>query len=290
VPPLSEEENERIYQEDILPEVSDILQAVSKPVLAFVAGQSAAGKSSAIAREMRRMKEEYGPVLVLQRDLLREFFPGYREQLRELGPEVKTLWAGHTCKGYEKLKNTARERKIAILVESTFRQPDAILKDIADFFEAGFRIEITALAVHPEISKVGVFFRYEQEIETEGQGRFVDPQTRQDAIKGLVQTIRLLETDKRISVLTISKGDGSAICRVCPSEHPSTDASNALLEAHSTLEPDEIEGINALWEQVKQKMERRNARHQEREAVRRAMEEFNQVSSHEGTEGTAEIQ
>jgi hypothetical protein len=289
--PLTDPENEDIFQRRILPRVLGALTSKnSQAVLAFLAGQSAAGKSKAIAAEAERINRAYGFPIVLQRDLLREFFPAYREQLRKLGPEGYKLSETDTWKWYEKIKLAALKAKVPILIESTFRQPEAILKDVGDFFEAGFRIEVTALAVHPEISKAGVFFRYEREIETEGQGRFVDLQTHRAALKGLVQTVELLERDERIRMLTIAKRDATTICRVFPAEHSSTDASHALLMAHASLEAEEIEGIARLWDQVNEKMGRRDVRPQEREAVRSAIEEFNEVSRRGGIEGPTKTQ
>jgi len=272
--PLSEEDNEKIFQEEILPEYTEALNAEGAALLTYVAGQSAAGKSSAIDAERKRIERGYGTPIVLQRDLLRNFFPGYKDQLRQLGAEGYKSSETDTWKWYEKLKDMARERRLPILIESTFRYPEAILKDIEDFSKAGFRIEIVALAVHPEVSKVGTFFRYEQEIELEGQGRFVDLKTQSDAIAGLVKTIAALESNSKIAQITILNRVGKILSQSSPKVEGDKKASNVLRAAHSILKPEEIQGVKRLWSQVFEKLKARKAPDNEYQTAKNAFAAF----------------
>jgi len=258
--PLSEEENQQIFIGKILQDNSEQLQPsrADTPTVLYVAGQSAAGKSTTIAKAEEEMKRVHGAVLLIQRDLLRDYFPGYKAQLREHGPEGYKFSEADTWKWYEKLKTAAIERRAAVILESTFRKTTDILADVARFTQAGYRVEARVLAVHPEITKSSVFLRYEEEIANTGVGRFVDLQTQAEAIDGLQKTVSELEDQRLIEKISVRTREGKILEEAFPARDKG-DAATTLVMAHGRLTEEIVAQADSNWCRVFELMEARNA-------------------------------
>lgn len=73
-----------------------------------------------------------------------------------------------------------RERQASVVFETTFRQPDAVVATAKEFRDAGYRVEVRALAVPEAVSRLGVLSRYAEQVRDQGVGRWT-PQAFHDA-------------------------------------------------------------------------------------------------------------
>lgn len=65
-----------------------------------------------------------------------------------------------------------RDRQASVVFETTFRQPDAVVATAKEFRDAGYRVEVRALAVPEAVSRLGVLSRYAEQVRDQGVGRW----------------------------------------------------------------------------------------------------------------------
>jgi len=265
---LREEQNEEIFRSDILPDYERYLKSSKSPTLLFVAGQGAAGKSTSIERAKIEMQEKGEIVMLLQRDELREYFPGYRDQLKTHGAEGYKFSEEDTWKWYEKLKTEAIKHSASLIVETTFRKTNEILADVERFSKAGYTVNARVLGVHPEISSVATFLRYEDEIKNYGYGRAVDPKTHQASVEGLEKTVKALEQQGKVNCITVVSREGNVLDQ-CSPKKGERKASLAIKKAHSHLSSAQKKEIKDKWDRVLEIMSDRKAPDREIQAMKK---------------------
>lgn len=138
------------------------------PTLVLVGGQPGAGKTRVVALAER---SHDGAIAVVGDDF-RQFHPDYARLMREdplRMPEVTAQAAGAWAR---MSSGFLRERRASVVFETTFRQPDAVVATAKEFREAGYRVEVRALAVPEAVSRLGVLSRYAEQVRDQGAGRW----------------------------------------------------------------------------------------------------------------------
>ncbi|MBF4460817.1 zeta toxin family protein [Pseudoclavibacter sp. VKM Ac-2867] len=138
------------------------------PTLILVAAQPGAGKTRTVALAERAHE---GSMAVMGDDF-RQFHPDFARVMREdplRMPEVTAQAAGAWAR---MSSDYLRERQASVVFETTFRQPDAVVATAKEFRDAGYRVEVRALAVPEAVSRLGVLSRYAEQVRDQGAGRW----------------------------------------------------------------------------------------------------------------------
>ena len=167
---LRPDELSRIFDDAITPWVqARLAQADPGPAtLVLVGAQPGAGKT----RVVSRASQDTGRAVPVVGDDLRRFHPDYVRLMREEPlrmPEVTALAAGAWAR---MSSDYLRERQASVDFETTFRQPDAVVATAKEFRDAGYRVEVRALAVPEAVSRLGVLSRYAEQVRDQGVGRW----------------------------------------------------------------------------------------------------------------------
>jgi hypothetical protein len=181
-------EVERIFEE----EKEDILKGLhpaDNPVAILLGGQSASGKSRLTTRAQENHPGK--DFLIINGDKLRVYHPRYAELIKNpLTYSEKTQIFSNVFT--EKLIEEAQKRKLNVTVEGTMRNKDIPLDTAKTFKDAGFRIEAYVISSPGLFSEIGIYSRYQKEVDATGSGRLSDIHSHNEAVKGLIFSVTTL--------------------------------------------------------------------------------------------------
>lgn len=156
----------KLITEELL--TSDTLS--DSPRAVFLAGQPGAGKT-----KLRVSAKDEVPSVVINTDDLREYHPGYRD-LKLSDPERASFLVNADASLWtEKLIGQTSHERRNLIVDGTFGSSNGqMIRDTLTGLKGkGYRIEIWALAVPAQLSKLGIYLRNELQIKHTGHGRMV---------------------------------------------------------------------------------------------------------------------
>ncbi|MFI2214914.1 zeta toxin family protein [Streptomyces sp. NPDC020141] len=152
-------------------EVTADAAAQPRPVVVFVAGQAGSGKTLVMDLVHAALNRRGGAVRV-ERDAYKADHPEYTaflaEDVRTAGVRVRP----ETYRWQAEAEADARARRCDVVVEEALGDPAGWRAALAAYREAGYRIEVVALAVPEAVSQLGVLDRYLRLAE-EGRARYV---------------------------------------------------------------------------------------------------------------------
>lgn len=171
-----------------------VRQAIFPPVpagdrlLVLLGGQPAAGKTRAQAAILA----EHPELVSITGDDLRAYHPGYRELAVDdpLGMPAATA---PTSSGLIRLAlDYAIEHGYPVLLEGTFRDPAMVTGTAARFAEAGYRVEVVAVATPAAVSRLAAEERFLRARRGE-VGRWTPPEAHETALAGSPEVVAALE-------------------------------------------------------------------------------------------------
>jgi UDP-N-acetylglucosamine kinase len=183
---LSEEANERIFRQQIVPMFLTGAPAQDHPVVVIVGGQTGAGKT-AVTAMVKQALGATGGYININMDFYNPLHPGfYRWQADDentasakVRPDGERWW--------DKAQQHAIDNRCHVVLESAMRYPSEF-EDIAHrFHDAGFRVEVAILAVPESLSRLGILHRYWEEVQEVERGRLIDPAIHDECYRGVIR-------------------------------------------------------------------------------------------------------
>lgn len=272
---MPEGELSRIFEEEVKWEfASDSAGAELRPTLVIVGGQPGSGKT----RTVLRAGDDYPGAAKVVGDDLRQYHPEYDSVMRAdplRMPEVTAQAAGAWV---EMSLEYLRESQRSVILETTLRQPQVVADTISTFRDAGYEVELRALAVPAALSRLGTLTRYTQQVAEQGAGRWTFREYHDNAFANMLDTVervvaeglvnRLLVItrsgvvlhDRRINVLADTVFDGAEARRIIgagrePATVPQESARQwveqftaavEVLVSHHVSDPDLLESTRLL--------------------------------------------
>ncbi|MGH8083592.1 MAG: zeta toxin family protein [Lysobacter sp.] len=186
-PPLEAGLHQEIFERQILSAVgyADIpSHRDDQPTAIILAGQPGAGKSGVAKQAMADLG---GPnsALVVDPDSLRDFHPRV-DTFRKDSPYD---WADDTHKDAsqwaKELRGKAIEDRKNLVIDTTLGDGGKAVELVKGLQDAGYKVEIRALATHRLESELGVDARFTGSLDRNGFGRFVPPNIREQVYRDL---------------------------------------------------------------------------------------------------------
>lgn len=176
---------ERIFTDYIVPTLFAGKSASDAPVGAIVGAQPGAGKTRVVAA----VGHELAPSAVIVGDDLRKFHPGHDAAMARdpLGMPALTAHAAGTW--VDRAVQEACDRGISLVIETTFRRPETVLRTAQRLRDAGHQVHVYALAVPSAVSRLGTVQRYVAQLEEHGAGRWTHSQFHDDAVTMMPETL-----------------------------------------------------------------------------------------------------
>lgn len=183
---LSEEANERIFREQIVPMFLTGAPAQKQPVAVIVGGQTGAGKT-AVTSMVKDALGRSGGFVNINMDFYNPLHPSYHRWRAEdentasakVRPDGERWWA--------KAQEHAIDNRCHVVLESAMRYASEF-EDIARrFHDAGYRVEVAIVAVPEALSRLGILQRYWGEVQDVGHGRLIDPAIHDECYRGVMR-------------------------------------------------------------------------------------------------------
>lgn len=192
---LSAAAHERIFREEIVPELTAGLRGVDRPAAVVLGGQPGAGKSAMQSAAELEFKSRGGALAIVGDDL-RAYHPGYRALVRQDDKTAAYYTDRDSGQWVEKLIAYAKEQRFNLVIEGTMRVPEKVAQTLTDLRSAGYAVEARAIAVNERLSTLGIHQRYEQMVADRGHGRFTVPASHEAAYRAMPGTLEAIERDR----------------------------------------------------------------------------------------------
>ncbi len=179
-------------------ERKDLLQGLTPqdiPIAFILGGQPASGKSKLAKEFLNKISNK--DILFVNGDIYREFHPNRQELINNpLSYSQETQIFSNVFT--ENLIQEAIENKYNIMVEGTMRNPKVPYNTAKMFKENSFSVEVLAIAAPAIFTELGIYNRYQEEINYQGWGRLAEIESHNSAVNGILESLDLLYTEKTV--------------------------------------------------------------------------------------------
>ena len=181
-----------IYQEEKEKLLRNLIPQ-EKPLAFILGGQPASGKSKLAKEFMGNFSNDN--ILFVNGDIYREFHPNRQELINNpLSYSKETQIFSNVFT--ENLIREAIENKYNIMVEGTMRNPQVPYNTAKMFKENGYEVEILAISAPSVFTELGLYNRYQEEINFQGWGRLAEIESHNSAVSGILASLDLLYNEK----------------------------------------------------------------------------------------------
>lgn len=260
---LSPERNESIFRNDILRDyLPDAMGRAANPRLILLGGQPGAGKTAMLTASQAELSQS-GPTVRIVGDDLRSYHPQFlvfQHQDPETASGYTQMDAGRWT---EKLLAAAAERQVNIVFETTLRTPENVARVIRTARDAGYAIEVRAVAINPRLSWQGAHYRFEEMLHAGAAARIPPQRIHDAAVDGLRITLEMLESERMIDRLQLRTRGGAIIYdnEFRDGQWSHTPAGRLVLEREQsrTMTRGDLQRFADDWNHVLGRMEERKA-------------------------------
>lgn len=158
----------------------------SNPTLYLIGGEPGCGKTGI----EKLIVKENSNCVVCNSDNLRDFHSKMQLLKKHCAEAYVEISAFYAQKWNQKLIQFCKENKYNVLIETTFRDYKIIKKTYEDFKKEGYKIEIHLMSVNKYLSKLGIYKRYEDQIQSEGFGRKVSVEDYESRYESVLPTLK----------------------------------------------------------------------------------------------------
>ncbi|MFD9223471.1 zeta toxin family protein [Streptomyces sp. NPDC060064] len=198
---LTGRENREVLAGLIVPTWTRGAARQEQPVVIFVAGQPGSGKTR-LADLVHTVLDRRGGAVRIGSDLYKG---AHRHYPRLLAEDVRTAGVKtrpDTRRWQAAVEEHARSHRFDAVVETALADPDEFRTAAAAYRQAGYRIEVVALATHESLSQLGLLDRYLSEIPA-GGGRYVSWENHDGCARRLLTTLTAVEQERPADRITI---------------------------------------------------------------------------------------
>ena len=183
-----------IYQEEKEKLLRNLIPQ-EKPLAFILGGQPASGKSKLAKEFIGKFSNDN--ILFVNGDIYREFHPNRQELINNpLSYSKETQVFSNVFT--ENLIREATENKYNIMVEGTMRNPQVPYNTAKMFKENGYEVEILAISAPSVFTELGLYNRYQEEINFQGWGRLAEIESHNSAVSGILASLDLLYNEKAV--------------------------------------------------------------------------------------------
>ncbi len=260
--PLSTAERDKLAR-DLIDVQLGATKAVDDPRAVMTAGQPGSGKSM-IVRSISVQFEGMGGAITIDPDVIRPNIPYMRERIAKGDltiPDAAYQDAGTIAAGMMKLGAEANRN---IIYDGTLSNT-FYARQNAEYLRAkDYRVEIHGMAVDPNLSHARTYSRREAEIAASptGFGRGVGDKFHDDAVAGLVSTIKALQDEGKVDAIVLYDRTGQKVGTVKLEEGrwiPDKSIADELKKVHAFPDQGSRDEAARTWEKAATLMDVRNA-------------------------------
>jgi len=200
---------EEIFQLVIVPDylLRSNPQPQRHPEAVLLGGQPGAGKSTTVPQFHREFASRGGLVWVTWDDF-RPFHPDYERLLSQRPADMPDLTRPAARWWQDRAATYLRAGHYHTLLEGGFRDPASVLETAERFAEAGYKVQVCALAVPAALSRLGIIERYAKQVEVAGTGRWTTAASHDADYTGTVEVLHRAASSTAVSRISLLTRDG----------------------------------------------------------------------------------
>ncbi len=255
---LSGEQLSSIYNLDIRPEFLSGIPSIPNPRFVIICAQPGAGKSSVSNRVRNAFAEAFAAAAHVDPDEMRRF----HAKLAEIKKEDPVRMGDHThedvsvWKGF--LLTDARNLQNNVVTEITLQSASNTKQEIERFKQAGYGIELHAMAVHEDISRLGIFQRFEREaMRPGGTPRYVSMEYHDAAYHAMPRNVDEIERDYALDLVTVNTRSGDIVYKRSEQEGEPEAMQSILLERNRSWTAETRAAHISDWKDVVEDVKKR---------------------------------
>ncbi|MDR0606177.1 MAG: zeta toxin family protein [Bacteroidales bacterium] len=186
------ESNVREIFDDVKDYLLDIenLYPDNNSVIAILGGQSASGKGNMISSFRNLFPEKV--FLSINGDIYRSYHPYHEEIVKNNVNCYSAITQNISNIFTQELLNIAFKNKLNVIVEGTMRNSEITINTAKRFKENGFEVHACVIAAHPAVTELGIYRRYQEQVDKFGFGRLADIRVHNEAVSGLLNSVNQL--------------------------------------------------------------------------------------------------
>ncbi|MFF5706658.1 zeta toxin family protein [Streptomyces sp. NPDC012794] len=199
---LSEAENRRIFEEEIVPELLEGRAAQATPTVVFLVGQPGAGKSR-VTEMVATALNALGGFVDVDSDLYKPYHPAYDA----LMAQDDTLMAAYTRADgrawMAQAEEYVRAHKLHAIIQETSQNAGAVEDKIFAYRKAGARIEGLFMGVPQAMSNQGIVNRYVEQLADRGQGRLTVQANADESYRGILDLAEGIDDGVLVDLVSV---------------------------------------------------------------------------------------
>lgn len=218
------------FRTRVVPDIFRGAESSSRPTVVLLGAQPGAGKTRAteFAQRMNDAK-----LVAITGDDFRSLHPDFKRLQRDDPHEMPNVTQAVSGPMVARAVEYARENRISVIVEGTFRDPQMVAQTVQRFHGAGFSVHAVALAVPPEVSRASTLGRFYETLGTD-QNRWTPPTAHEAAVKAMPHTVAALAASPQVDRFSIVDRDGTVLADSSRPGPESAEQMGQLIEqAHS---------------------------------------------------------
>lgn len=209
---LPPERNEHIFRKDILRDhLPTAAPPVDRPRLVLVAGQPGSGTTAVLAASHAELAKDGAAVRIVANEL-RSYHPQFLA-LQKADPETASHTQPYAGVWTEKLLAAATERGAGVVFETTMRRPENVERVIRTARDAGYGVEVRAVAVNPRVSWQGNHTRFEEMLHAGAPARIPPAAIHDAAVEGLRVSLQRLGQARLVDRIELRARGGTILYR-----------------------------------------------------------------------------
>lgn len=209
---LSAAENQRIFEDEIIPDLLSSGQRAEQPVVVFIGGQTGAGKTAITDLVVDSLGQRGGCVNA-NMDFYSPYHPDYAALVTQDETTASALIRPDTEKWWINAQHHAAASGVNVVVETAMRSRTEFEELIPAFRAHGYRVEVGVLAVPSALSRLGALSRYLHELSaTDGRhGRWVDPAIHDECYWGVLRAAAAIDRTDLTDTVVAFRRDASTV-------------------------------------------------------------------------------
>lgn len=185
---------------DELADSKERYDPTNRPTAVLLAGQPGAGKTELASAVSGTLDDN---AFFINADEYRRRHPNYRTICEQYGADAVQMTSAFSAAVTERLIEVLSNRHFNLIIEGTGRTV-AVPKDTAELLASnGYRVELAALAVRPEVSLASTLLRFYRMKESGTIPRATAVASHDAVIRSLPENLNVLRAVSAISRLTI---------------------------------------------------------------------------------------
>lgn len=206
---LPEDENRRIFHQEIVPDKMWGLQTQDDPVVVFLVGQPGAGKSR-VSAMVATVLNARGGFVDIDSDLYKPYHPSYDALMAEDDKLMAAFTRADGRAWMARAHQYVRDHKLNAVIQETSQNGQAVAETMTAYRRAGFRVEVLAMGVSKAMSDQGIVARYHEQVKDRGSGRLTVQKNADESYRGILELASLIDRDRLADQVGVfRRGEGT---------------------------------------------------------------------------------